>query len=320
MDPSEGRDVNGFCADWDAAVEADPEIDPFCSRSAWQLSFSEAFSPERTLFLSGEGGDYVVLAESKDPEDGFGLEPVENMWGLGSSLIGSGAAEHLVAELRHRPRPTLLMGVPLNPQRLSPLQEGLGEHFLLQAGLPSTRWTASLEGGFEGWLSRRSASFRRNLRASERRSQTEKIRFRWFSDISESGTTEIYRSILDVESRSWKAEDGVGVDQGPMEAFYKRLLPRVARAGHLRVLLAEWEGETVGYLHGAHIGSHFRGLQFSFDARFSRVGLGNLLQNEALKHLSLAGAATYDLGSQNEYKEHWSEEGLTTCAVWIQPT
>ena len=81
MDPSEGRDVNGFCADWDAAVEADPEIDPFCSRSAWQLSFSEAFSPERTLFLSGEGGDYVVLAESKDPEDGFGLEPVENIWG-----------------------------------------------------------------------------------------------------------------------------------------------------------------------------------------------------------------------------------------------
>ena len=304
---------------WDAAVEADAQIDSICSRSAWQISYHEAFAPERRLYLSGEDGDWVLLAEADEPGDEPRLEAIENMWGLGASLVGARAAGNWAERLRRRPVSSLLLGLPLDARRLAPLLDGVGGRFSVRAFSPLERCVASLDGGLEGWLSRRSKSFRRNLRAAERRASAEGISFRWLSHPSEEEWPELYRLILEVESSSWKGRAGQGVDRGPMESFYRRLLPRLLAEGQLRVLLAERDGEAVGYLHGAHWRSSFRGLQFSFDEHWSRLGLGNVLQWQALTRLCEAGVLQYDLGTPHEYKQAWSEPGLTTVGLWLQP-
>lgn len=304
---------------WDAAVAADPWIDPICSRSAWQRSYHEAFAPERRLHLSEQEGSWVLLAEVEEPGDDPRFESLENMWGLGSSLAGPGAATQWAERLRRTPVSSLLLGLPLDAQRLAPLLDGVGGRFSVRALPPLERCVASLTGGMEGWLSRRSKSFRRNLRAAVRRTQTEGIEFRWLSQLSDPEWPGLYRQILEVESASWKGLAGQGVDRGPMEAFYRRLLPRLLAEGQLRILLAERDGELVGYLHGAQWEGVFRGLQFSFDDRWNRLGLGHVLQREALVQLCEAGVQQYDLGTPHDYKQAWSEPGLVTVGLWLQP-
>jgi CelD/BcsL family acetyltransferase involved in cellulose biosynthesis len=319
MEASVHNDMERLCAKWDAAVAADARVDGFCSRSAWQISFHEAFAPDRRLELIDQGDAWVLLAEADGPDGERVFEGIENMWGLGSSLVGRGAAGHWAGILRRRPRSTLLVGLPLDGESLSPLLDGVGGRFSVRAFSPLERFVASLDGGFDGWLSRRSASFRRNLRASARRTRSEGVEFRWLSEPSAEEWPDLYRRILELESASWKGRTGTGVDQGPMEAFYRRLLPRLLRQRQLRVLLAQRDGEIVGYLYGAQVGGSFRGLQFSFHDSMRRAGLGNMLQREALIRLCEAGVAEYDLGTPNEYKEAWAERGLRTFSLWLTP-
>ena len=304
---------------WDAAVAADALIDPICSRSAWQRSYHEAFAPERRLHLSEQEGSGILLAEVEEPGDEPRFESLENMWGLGSSLVGSEAATHWAERLRRKPVSSLLLGLPLDAQRLAPLLDGVGGRFSVRAFPPLERCVASLAGGMEGWLSRRSKSFRRNLRAAVRRTRAEGVEFRWLVQPSDEEWPALYRQILEVESASWKGRAGQGVDRGPMESFYRRLLPRLRGEGQLRILLAERDGAVVGYLHGAEWAGVFRGLQFSFDERWSSLGLGHVLQREALVQLCETGIEQYDLGTPHDYKQGWSESGLATVGLWLQP-
>ena len=124
---------------------------------------------------------------------------------------------------------------------------------------------------------------------------------------------------LAVEERSWKSAGGNGVDRGPMCAFYRRMLPRLAARKALRVVFARRRGEDVGYLVGGLAGELFRGLQFSFDERLRALGLGNVLQLEAIDALTQEGVALYDLGGQSEYKARWGELQVPTVGVLARP-
>ena len=315
MQPVSPEELDGLAPEWDARVEGDAQIDSFCSRSAWQLACHAAFAPDRSLWFGQRGDAVVVLAE----RPGGMLEALENSWGFAAPLVGEGAGELLAQWLLVRPRTAVLPGLPLARDRLVKLLEPLAEAFFIR-GLPTTtRFVASLAGGVEGWLARRRPSFRRNLRASLRRAGAEGIDFRWVDEAAGPDLEALYATVLDVESRSWKGREGSGAGSGPMRDFYADLWPRLARRGQLRVLLAEREGRAVGYLHGARVGDHFRGLQLSFDHALARLGLGNVLQFRALERLAAAGVQTYDLGSYSEYKRGWGEEGLQTLALVLQP-
>ena len=54
----------------DALVERDRAIDPFCSRTAWQLAYHDAFAPQRPLWFARDGDDFVMLAERQHPKWG----------------------------------------------------------------------------------------------------------------------------------------------------------------------------------------------------------------------------------------------------------
>ncbi len=311
-------------ADFDAAVAADGAIDGFCSRSAWGLSFHEAFRPRAELIAARDADAFVALAAVAEPSLGVVLQPLESMWGFASALVGAGSVELLRAlidaDAAARPRaPLLLSGVPLERARLEPLLRALAADYGLRPLAETLRYQASFEGGFDGWLGRRSARFRRGLRGARRRARESGVVFASASSVDTDEAGALYERALAIERDTWKTRSGNGVASGPMREFYARMLPRLARVGALRVLFASRDGTEVGYLYGGLAGSLFRGLQFSFRESERALGLGNALQGEMIERLCAEGVSCYDLGSQSDYKRHWAEPGLTTLRLFARP-
>ncbi len=313
------------CRDsFDAMVEADPQLDRYCSRTEWILPFHRAFHSERELYLYRSNQAFVALAANPHAGIGHHLEALECMWGFGCPLVGPGASEllpEILAGWRNRPfgPPAVLTGIPLAGPLTRGLVGGVRRSHELRIIDLVTRYVASLEGGMDGFLRRRSSAFRRNLRSAQRKLGGFGLRFQRVARVSSRELPDLYRRILRIERLSWKASTGNGADQGCMKAFYQDMLPRLARRDGLRVVFARQDGCDVGYVSGAVIGDHYRGLQFSFDARLSKLSLGNVLQYQMLEWLCEDGFATYDLGSQSQYKRRWAEEGLSTATVLLLP-
>jgi hypothetical protein len=309
---------------FDARVEADSQIDRYCSRTEWILPFHRAFRPQLDLCLHRSESSFVALASNHHPEFGHYLEALECMWGFGCPLVGPQAVA-LLAEILTRwsdpplGTPVLLTGIPLTGDLPRQLGRKLRDLYQLRVVDVVTRYVASLEGSVDDYLGRRSPGFRRNLRSARRKVSEAGIRFRRVGRISVPEMPELYQRILQIERRSWKSSTGNGVDRGCMKEFYQDMLPRLAQRDGLRVIIAERDGSDVGYIHGASVGDHYRGLQFSFDQRLSELSLGNVLQYEMLEWLCRDGFATYDLGSQSPYKRRWAEEGLATATLLLLP-
>ncbi len=311
-------------AAYDRAVAADRTIDRFCSRSAWILSFHDAFHPRAKLCIARVDDDFVALAAVDEPGLGIVLEPLEAMWGFASPLVGDGGADLLRRLLEpsadHFERaPLLLRGLPVVRSRLEPLLRVLEARFAFRPITHTVRFQASLEGGFDGWLARRSPRFRKNLRAARSRTRAAGVRFECMTPLDPLATSALYERALAIERDSWKTRSGNGVDRGPMREFYARMLPRLATAGALRVLLAARDGVDLGYLYGGVAERSFRGLQFSFREEVRDLGLGNALQAEMLERLCAEGIESYDLGSQSDYKRHWAEVGQITTGLLAIP-
>lgn len=317
-------DFEAASSDYDAAVAADPAIDRFCSQCAWVLSFHDAFRTRAELLLAREGDAFVALAAAEEPSIGVVLQPLESMWGFASALVGDGSCDLLcrvlAPDFAGRPRePLLLSGVPFERARLEPLLRVLAPHYALRPLSETVRYQASLDGGMDGWLARRSADFRRGLRAARRRTREAGVVFESLRPDGAAAALAAYERALEIESHTWKTLSGNGVERGPMRAFYAGMLPRLAARGALRVLLATRDGRDLGYLYGGIADGLFRGLQFSFREEERRLGLGNALQAEMIERLCAEGLTTYDLGSQSDYKRRWAEAGLVTLRLFARP-
>ncbi len=303
---------------FDALAAADPAIDAFCSSSFWILPFHAAFAPERDLVLASANEGFLALAAAPRY-----LEALERMWGFACPLVGPGAPDALAALVDGRldaPRlPLVLSGLPLAREWLEPRLRPL-RGWSVRAVDTTQRCVASLDGGLDGFLARRSPRLRQALRAAERRARNAGLAFERATPASPAAAAAALDRALEVESRSWKGRSGVGVDSGPMREFYAGVCDRLARRGALRFLFARQHDRDVGYLHGGVLGRRFRGLQMSFDAERSALSVGNLLQLEAVRWIACEGLACYDLGSAHStYKRRWAELEETTVTLLCLP-
>lgn len=184
-------------------------------------------------------------------------------------------------------------------------------------GHPTVRRIASLEGGLEGFLSRRSAStrsrFRRTLKKFEHSELTiEQPEFRV------ERSAELFERLRSVESRSWKGLSGMGVDQGDMSDFYRLMLPRLGELGRLRLRFITHRGRDVAYVLGGVMEGTYRGLQFSFDNDYRQHSLGNVLQLLEIRDLAAEGVRRYDLGTDMGYKRRWAELAESTATLILR--
>ncbi|MEZ4359242.1 MAG: GNAT family N-acetyltransferase [Kofleriaceae bacterium] len=302
------------CADqFDDAVSLSPDIDRFCSSSAWVLSAAETLmSPRASAIQRGEHGFFAVMKSTHGELPCF--EPLELAWGLACPLLGRDV-EALVDEVAdHLAQRTDWIGC-LIP---GVTRDGPHQRALTRAGRPwyvlhnatTQRHIASLDGGVDGFLRRRSANFRKSLHKSLRAARAAGIEFETAGHAPDSAA--LYERIMAVEAGSWKSLAGVGISEGAMRDFYAAMLPRLQAKGRARVMFARHQDADIGYIMGAVFDGEYRGLQFSYQQPYARYSIGSLCQLHQIEALCEEGVRSYDLGTEVPYKARWAERTFLT--------
>ncbi|HWU87471.1 MAG TPA: hypothetical protein VN253_09355, partial [Kofleriaceae bacterium] len=85
MDPV---DLAACADDFDREVAVTPEIDRFCSSSAWILAASAALMPPRNPFSFRGASGYFAAMRGVHPAGFPYVEPMELAWGLAAPLVG----------------------------------------------------------------------------------------------------------------------------------------------------------------------------------------------------------------------------------------
>jgi CelD/BcsL family acetyltransferase involved in cellulose biosynthesis len=245
------------------------------------------------------------------------IEPVELAWGLASPLVGRDPvplAEAVVAMLAARRdwQLAIITGLTAWGLQRRALEHALPARWERRTGTPTARYVASLDGGVDGFLSRRSRELRKSLRKSLRAAAQAGVTFESVAHVPAEAAPALYARIQEVEAMSWKAREGVGISSGPMRAFYDHMLPRLCARGQQRILFARAADRDIGYILGAVFEGEYRGLQFSYDDAHAALGIGGLLQYHQIVELCEEGVTRYDLGTEMDYKRRWAEEVMET--------
>jgi CelD/BcsL family acetyltransferase involved in cellulose biosynthesis len=308
--------------EFDRAVAATPAIDHFCTSSPWVLPAASALMPPRRSWIHrGKTGWFAGMMGHHASGMAY-VEPLELAWGLAAPLVGpdpQALADEVAAHLGARRDWNVLLvpGLSADGPGLPALLAALPPRWERRWGQPTVRHVASLEGGVDGFLSRRSRNFRKALRSSLRAATAAGIEFVETRATSATDADVLYQRILAVEERSWKARDGVGITVAGMREFYQLMLRRLAPRGWQRTLFAQRDGVDVAYVLGAVWGAEYRGLQFSYDDTHGELSLGTLCQYHQILGLVAEGVQRYDLGTDMDYKRRWAEAQFETQLLII---
>lgn len=318
-------ELNAQAQEFDAFVAQTPEVDQFCSSSAWAFSAYEAFSPDYQTYISRSDLGYVALTQSSHERLGRFRQPLEASWCLASPFIGPDP-KALIDEFardclvdQHLWDLLFLSGIEQDGVLYQNIIECFSGLFFIGMGPPVARFVANLGDGLDGFLGRRSSKFRANVRRIDRRAREHDLTSTYLSSAHGPLDWEaVYQRILDIESCSWKGMSDTGIADESMQTFYRYMIPRLNASGRLRVLFISQAEHDVAFVFGGVFNGAYRGLQLSFDAAFSSSSAGNLAQYWMIQHLIDEGVTSYDLGSELEYKQKWAETRYETVSLVIR--
>ncbi len=309
--------------DFDTVARETPDVDVFCSTSPWVTSAWDAFHPDCEPLVQTTGSSRIALVRGHSPGIGPYLMPGEGVWALAAPVVGPDPHENAarlfecVADTGHGAAFALLTGFVPRSETLRALLRRFRHHRGRLVD-PVTRHVASLEGGVDGFLSRRSRKFRANLRRIDRRASETALTATALLLDAASEVAPAYERAMAIEAHSWKTAAGNGVGTGPMRGFTRGVLTRSVQTGARALFVfVQRGGDDVGYLHGVIRDRYFRGLQMSFDDSERGASIGNLLQWHAIQALCAQDVLRYDLGSTLPYKSRWSEEELVTTGLLV---
>jgi Acetyltransferase (GNAT) domain len=305
---------------FDRAVAVTPAIDRFCSSSAWIVAAHHALMGEREPWLWASDEGWVAFARAERPGGRY-LEPLEMAWGLACPIVGADPRAIVEACLHCAAADAdwdalMLAGIAIGSEHFRAIRAQVRPGWRLGIGPKTERYVANLDGGVDGFLSRRSRNFRKALRADVKAAAAAGIEFAPVA-ITVANATDCLHRVLAIEARSWKGQAGLGVDQGPMRAFYEHMIVPLAAAGAARLLIARADDVDVAFIFGGVFAGEYRGLQFSHDLRYRHLGLGNVAQLAQITRLVDEPIGLYDLGTAMDYKARWAEIVVETALVVI---
>src|SRR5262245_43395396 len=167
--------------------------------------------PRAPFSFRGEHG-YFAAMRGVHPAGFPYVEPVELAWGLACPLVG-GDPQGLVAEVvpllasRRDWQLAIFSGLSVTGPQRRALDTTLPARWERRRGQPTIRHVASLEGGLDGFMSRRSRELRKSIRKSLRAAHEAGLTFESVR-VPASEASALYDRIQDVEARSWKSRDG----------------------------------------------------------------------------------------------------------------
>ncbi|MEH6809544.1 MAG: GNAT family N-acetyltransferase [Hyphomonas oceanitis] len=229
------------------------------------------------------------------------MAPIETMWMFGCNALGPHALDLLDDLIPKLPAyypeqlPAFIVS-GLEPEGClyRDLRRRYDSRFNIRKYRSKILCAASLEGGIEGWLSRRSSNFRRNLKRAERRAQAGGTWFERAQPSSEIDADRCYDRMLAVEEKSWKGPRREGLLA--VRAFYETLLRAYAERGAARVVFAKQADEDVGFCFGGASHGIYRGQQTSYSDELAGLSIGTLMHFETAKWLAEDGARLQHFG------------------------
>ncbi len=305
---------------WDGLVAASPDLDFFCTSTAWALSAREAYAPRSEVRTLANAGAAVALIRT--PLDGGGhlLSGMDVVWGFASPVVGPDVARgaalvvEVLATAGRRWDVAALTGLDPASSRYATVVRELAPRYELRRGPAMVRCRIDLgDSGAEGVLARRSPTFRRTFRQAQRRADAAGVSV----ELIRGGGAQLIDRCRAVDRHSWKGHQGVGLVEDAMFAFYAAMARRFEPTGGLRAGFAQIDGVDVGYILGAVHGGTYRGFQLSYDAAHARLSIGNLLQYAQIHALEAEPVTLYDLGMDMPYKRRWADTTFTTEALVV---
>lgn len=304
---------------WQKAAISTSQADPFCCTPAWQMAFHDAFSPKRRLLIVSHSNSVVALAEHVSPQGEAFLTPIEPHWFFGCPLLGKDAVKMLdsmIGDIEKLYAPTfpqiIISGIRPEGTLSQRLIQTFANRFDIYLHSSGIQCAASLAGGVDGYLSRRSGNHRKKLRKQHRRGFEQGVYFERVAPASYDEARRTYARMIGVELASWKGIGRCGMAETPAKEFYDSMLKRLAPAKGGRVIFAKHEDKDIGFIFGGMAGRIYRGQQFSYDEQWKKYSIGNLMQMEQIKWLCEESARRYDMGPLSgpkmEYKSHWTEK------------
>ena len=231
----------GVLARWNELAEHGSMIgiDEWCSRPGWGLAVHDSFASEgdEMVCLADDAG-FGVFGRMTGGDGTPALVPLDRVWGFGSPIVcevndAESVTGHLADRLITDPswKVCALSGLAVGGALDRAVISAFGRHMSLYAGETRGRCRASLDGGIDGYLARRSREHRRNIRQAERRSADRGIAF----DVVDGHNSAMTISRLHaVEHRSWKGLEGSGIESPEMAALYGRLVRDLGATRALR--------------------------------------------------------------------------------------
>lgn len=295
--------------------------DPLSSGPEWQITARNNSRRRRDDCLVRIDGDSGLFFSKSSLDDLIVLGAFEAHWKFGSPVLGPRGLKmlmELISELKSASRfATIQINVPGLEQGGEGASALAAANVHLMSHSQTEQAAASLEGGLDGWLARRSPKFRRNLRRSLRMADSEGLTIeRWNPE--EGVCEQIYSRMLAVEQRSWKGAIADGLFA--LRKFYFELLVAYARSGMARVTFARIGDLDVGFNFGGAYGGIYRGQQTSYDQAYSALSIGSLMHFDTVRWLIEEEATLHHFGpvqGWHRYKFDWCEIITRSCEVWL---
>jgi CelD/BcsL family acetyltransferase involved in cellulose biosynthesis len=167
----------------------------------------------------------------------------------------------------------------------------------------------SLDGSWEDYLSRLGASTRKHVRRWLRK--LEALGGYEVEVFKEPGSmNEALDAYLGIEAVSWKSQVGQGIRKSAQNvAFYRDLLPRLARRGRAEVVFLRHRGERLAGFIELSLETTVYASQTTFDSRYEQLSPGAALQALCLKRRMESGASVYELFAKFHHdKLRWADE------------
>ena len=308
--------LKGESRQFDDCVKAMGGIDTFCSSSFWGIAAAKGLMGPREDVICKHDAGYITLMKNVYPDGLRVLEPLEAMWGLGASVIGDEKESGLVLvelldSLGDSWDALVLTGFEKASFHFRSIVQALSKDYKLQLGAEVGRHQASLTKGFDDYWSKRPRQHRKNLRQIEKNMPFDVV------DGSKLSLEEAITKIIDVERRSWKGIERVGIEASQLIDFYKAMLRMMWPLGMVELLFVKDGLWDVGFILGAVFNRIYRGLQFAYDANYRTYGLGHYCQWMQLQRLS-RDVDVYDLGTEGlDYKKKWSDTVVRTINLHV---
>lgn len=251
-----------------------------------------------------------------------------NDWGTFYGPIGPNPTATLTAGLRHiRQTPRDWDLLELRWIDRDGCDHGRTEGAMCRAGFHPRRqaWARApvvdMRGTWEDYWSSRTRKWRLNVRNSRRRlvsrGKVTFLRYRPEGAACGQGDPrwDLYDRCLRIAERSWQGSstNGTTLCHAGVRDYIRNTHVAAARAGALDLALLLLDGQPIAFAYHYHYRGRVYGLRKGFDAAFSALRPGTVLQQMVLEDSFRRGDRFYDMGVGSlEVKRHWQTSVSTS--------